>query len=101
MSSRRTSYRAEEVRALIEEYAALREKADTSRSGLRYLVMLADLSRSLEQLPIQYWEVVLLHGLLGISQAETAQLLQVKQQTVSKRYRLGLEEATYLINGGE
>lgn len=100
-SSRRTNYGEGEVRALIEEYTALKEKADTSRTGLRFLVMLADLERALEQLPMKYWEVVLLHGLLGVPQMEVAQLLHVSQQAVAKRYRLGLEDAHYLINGGE
>lgn len=59
-----------------------------------------DLDDALEQLPAKYWEVVLLHGLVGYSQAETAQLLQISQQAVSKRYRQGVEEITYWINGG-
>lgn len=100
MSSRRTSYSEGEVRALIEEYAAFKEKADTSRSGLRFLVMLADLDYALQRIPLKYWEVVLLHGLIGIPQTEVARLLRVSQQAVSKRYRLGLEDAHYLINGG-
>lgn len=99
-SSPRTNYSDGEVRALIEEYAALKEKADTSRSGLRFLVMLADLEKALAQLPLKFWEVVLLHGLLGVPQTEVARLLQVSHQAVSKRYRQGLEEASYLINGG-
>jgi len=47
-----------------------------------------------------YWEVVLLHGLIGFSLTETGLLLQVSHQAVSKRYRHGIEEAHYLINGG-
>jgi DNA-directed RNA polymerase specialized sigma24 family protein len=97
---RRTSYSEGEVRALVEEYAAFKEKADTSRSGLRFLVMLADLDKAMESLPMKWWSVVLLHGLIGIPQMEVARLLQVSHQAVSKRYRLGLEEIHYLINGG-
>lgn len=102
MSRRRISvrYKPEEVRALVEEYAAVRESADTTRYGLRFLVELADINRALEQLSLKYWGPVLLHGLLGIPQQEAARLLQVSQQAVSKRYRHGLEELTYLINGG-
>lgn len=100
MPSRRGSrYSEGEVRTLIEDYPAYRAKADTSRQGLRYLVMLADLDKALEQIPLKFWEVVLLHGLLGVTQAEVARLLSISHQAVSKRYRLGLEEVLYLING--
>lgn len=93
-------YTEAEVRALIVEYAAVKESADTTRPGLRALVELADLHRALEVIPLEYWEVVLLHGLLGLSQQQTACYLNVSQQAVSKRYRLGLEETHYLMNGG-
>lgn len=85
---------------MIEEYAAFKEKADTSRSGLRFLVMLADLDKAMESLPVKWWSAVLLHGLIGIPQQEVARLLHVSQQAVAKRYRLGLEEVHYMINGG-
>lgn len=97
----RANYRAEEVRKLIEEYPAVRESADTTRRGLRFLVALADLDKALKRLPLKYWEVVLLHGLIGIPQAETAAILQISQPAVSKRYRQGVEEVEYLLNGGE
>lgn len=44
---------------------------------------------------------MLLHGLIGVPQAETARLLHVSQQAVSKRYRRALEEIHYRMNGGE
>lgn len=96
----RANYREREVRALIEEYAAFRAKENTTRGGLRVLVQIADLDRAMRQLPRKYWEVVLLHGLIGLSQEDTARALSVSQQAVSKRYRHGLEEILYLINGG-
>lgn len=103
MSRRRAKYTEREVRALIEEYDAFRAAADTTPRGRRldFLVMLADLSRAVDGLQWKFWEVVLLHGLLGIPQGETARLLQVSQQAVSKRYRKALEEVHYLINGGD
>lgn len=102
MTSRRAGrYSEEEVRALIEEYAALKEKVDTTRPALRFLVMMADLDRALKRLPRKYREVVVLHGLIGLSSAETATLLQVSYQAVAKRYRQALEEVEYLMNGGE
>lgn len=85
---------------MIEEYAALTAKADTSPGGMRTLLQLADLDHALAQLPLKYWEVVLLHGLLGLSQEQTADALHVSQQAVSKRYRHGLEETVFNINGG-
>lgn len=85
---------------MVEEYAALTSKADTSPSGLRTLLQLADLNHALDQLEAKYWEVVLLHGLLALSQEQTATLLQVSHQAVSKRYRRGLEDIVFYINGG-
>ncbi len=85
---------------MVEEYAALRAKADTSPGGMRALLQLADLDYVLARLPWEYWEVVLLHGMIGLTQEKTAELLHTSQKTVSKRYRLGLEDITYWINGG-
>jgi DNA-directed RNA polymerase specialized sigma24 family protein len=99
VSSLRANYRPEEVRQLIEEYAGYQAMADTSRRGLRYLVLLADLNGALDQLPLKYWEVTLLVGLLGVPEQEAAVMLKIKQQTVSKRYRQALGEIHYLING--
>lgn len=96
----RTNYAEEEVAALIAHYAELRALRDTNRRGLRSLIRVADLDRALEQLPMKFWEVVLLHGLIGLSQDETARLLQITQQAVAKRYRRAIEETAYLINGG-
>jgi len=96
----RVSYSEEEVGALIRDYAAFREKAGTTRAGLRVLVRLIDLARAMELLPIKYRGVVLLYGLLGLSLDETAALLHVSHQAVSKRYRQGVEEITFSMNGG-
>lgn len=85
---------------MVEEYAALREKADTNPGGMRALLQLADLDYVLARLPIKYWEVVLLHGMVGLTQEKTAELLHISHQAVSKRYRQGLEEITFYINGG-
>lgn len=100
MARRGSRYAAEEVRTLIEEYAAIRARVDTTRPALRYLVMLADLERALKRLPRKYREVVVFHGLGGLSSAETANHLHVADRTVRKRYGQALEEVQYLINGG-
>jgi DNA-directed RNA polymerase specialized sigma24 family protein len=52
-------------------------------------------------LPVKYLRVVLLHGLLGLSERETAGLLQINSKTVPKRYRYALEDVLYLLNGDE
>ena len=101
MARRGSSYTEKEVQALIEEYAALKAKADTTRRGLLILVMVADLELALRRLSRKYREVVVLHGLAGLSSAETAAQLQVSYQAVNKRYRQALEETHYLMNGGE
>lgn len=85
---------------MVEEYPALRAKADTDDAGMYALLRLADLDHVLDRLPMEYWEVVLLHGLLGYSQEKTAELLELSQQAVSKRWRYALEELTLDINGG-
>lgn len=89
------------MRALVESYEEVAAKSDTTPQGLFALVRIADLDRALEQLPLNYWEVVLLHGMLGLPAREAATLLHVSHQAVSKRYRHALEELHYLMNGGE
>ena len=96
----RQNYRPAEVRTMVEEYPALRAKADTNERGMYSLLRLADLDYVLARLPLEYWEVVLLHGLLGFSQEDTAGYLNISQQAVSKRWRYALEELTLDINGG-
>jgi RNA polymerase sigma factor (sigma-70 family) len=85
---------------MVEEYPALQSKADTDAAGMYSLLRLADLDHVLARLPMEYWQVVLLHGLLGFSQEETAELLNISQPSVSKRWRYALEELTLDINGG-
>lgn len=98
----RANYSAQYVHeTLIKEYSRIASLANTTPTGLRYLVELADLHRAFAQLPFEYGEVVFTHGLVGLSQEDTARVLQKSQQWVSKRYRHALEEITFLINGGE
>ncbi len=96
----RQNYRLEAVKGLVTEYARRRAAQDTTVRGIFYLVQLADLDRAMARIPLEYWEVVLLHGLIGYDQFLTARLLQISQQAVSKRFRKGLEDIHYYINGG-
>ena len=100
MSRASDVYSPREVRGLVEEYAALRSSADTTRRGLRHLVQMADLNKALARIPLKLWGPVLVHGLLGVQQIDAAQILHISQPALSKRYRQGLEEAHHWINGG-
>lgn len=93
-----TSYRPAHVRALIQDYQAFRVRVDTDRTGLNFLVQMADLDRVLALIPRGYLEVVLLHGLLGLPQRTVAEMLNRAQSTVSKRYDDALAEITHQLN---
>lgn len=95
------AYSEDEVRALIEHYEHLRELTDTKARGLEWLARRNDLDDALALIPEEYWEVVLIAGMIGFTTYETARLLQISRATVSKRYRYAIEEITYYINGGE
>lgn len=94
----RTEYSADHVRALIEDYQAYASRVDTDRAGLNFLVQLADLNRVIAATIPQYREVVLLHGQLCLPQRTVAELLNVDQRTVGRRYANALEEITLQIN---
>lgn len=84
----------------MERYTELRARADTHAAGLRTLVLVIDLERALPYLSRRLWEVVLLHGLLGLDQEATGRLLQVSNQAVSKRYTQAIEWLNFHMNGG-
>lgn len=97
----RANYSAKYVHeTLIKEYSRIAALANTTPTGLRYLVELADLHRAFARLPLDYTEVVFWYGLVGLSQEDAARVLQKSQPWVSKRYSHALAELTYLINGG-
>lgn len=54
----------------------------------------------MERLPDHYWEVVLLHGLIGLTVRETAEVLGAWPTTVQRRYLSALAEITFHINFG-
>ena len=95
----RTEYSADHVRALIEEYQAYRERVDTDRAGLNFLVQLLDLDRALAQLTSrQKWEVVLVRGLADKTRSDACELLRCGEGTVDRRYAAALEEIIKAIN---
>lgn len=97
----RANYSEDSIRALIESYPETANKRDTTPSGLYALVRIADLDKALQQLPLDYWGVILLHGMLGLPTREVARLLEKSHVWVGKRYHKALEELHYLMNGGE
>jgi DNA-directed RNA polymerase specialized sigma24 family protein len=97
------NYDESEVEALIASYHDLRAGIEYDRSGrrvARVVARLADLDKAVARLPLDYLEVVVMHGLLGIPQENAARLLEIKPHTVGKRFRRAVEEITYLMNGG-
>jgi DNA-directed RNA polymerase specialized sigma24 family protein len=97
----RANYSPEQIEHMVMDYEAMRERRDTDTRGSRLytLLILADFDRALQQLSGKYYEAVLLHGLIGVPIRNTAELLQINPKTVVKRYRKGLEELHYLMNG--
>lgn len=102
MTARRPSgrYRESEVRNLIEDYAAHLEARSVSGHGLNVLVRIADLKRAWRGLRRDDRRVLLACGVIGANQADVAVALEKSQSWVAKRYRLALEELTWLMNGG-
>jgi len=99
---RRSDYSEKEVTRMVATYEQLRESASTKPGrGLRDLARLADMNRALDRLPMDLWKVMLVHGLLGVTQQDSAGALHISQQAVGKRFRLAIEELLYLMNGGE
>jgi DNA-directed RNA polymerase specialized sigma24 family protein len=99
---RRSKYSEDTIIRMVRNYAELREVAGT-RPGrpLDTLLRLADLDRALAHLSRDLWRVMLVHGLIGVPQAEAAVDLKISQQAVSKRFRLGIEELYYHMNQEE
>lgn len=88
------------VRFLIENYRQVCERRDTTPSRLEALVQIADVDSALRFLSDPHYEVVLLHGLIGLTMEQTGIALEITKQAVSKRYALALEDMHFLMNGG-
>lgn len=99
---RRSRYTEETIIRMVESYAALMAMRDT-KPGRRLdtLCRMADLDRALQKLPLDLWRVMLVHGLIGVPTREAAADLQISKSAVSRRFKLGIEELYYHMNGGE
>lgn len=85
---------------MIGNYEQLRQTADTHPRRLVFLVILADLTYALDRLDQRGWEVMLLCGLLGLTQDHAAKLLQTSPRNVSRWLADAYEDVHYYINGG-
>jgi hypothetical protein len=87
---------------MVTYYQELRQMADTKPGRrLDLLLRLADLDNALSRLPMDLWRVVLVHGLLGIERNNAAVALQISTGATSKRFRKGVADLTYYMNGDE
>lgn len=94
------NYSRREVRALVEEYEALRVRADTTEGGLRALLSLADLRRAFRRLTPKQKEALFWHGVARFSQEEVANRLGIDQSNVARRYEHALDRLYEIINRG-
>lgn len=88
------------MRTLVEGYSTLRHLKSTKPGrGLALLCELADLDLAVSALgPIEYVSILLV-GLIGLTEEETAEALGVHQSTVSRRYARALEVLKAHLNG--
>jgi len=97
--TRGSKYTRREVAALVEGYEELRNRRDTSRRGLHFLVCIADLDQAVRHLSRKRREAVLLHGQVGMTFAESGRRLGVSGGAISARYAAAVDELTDILNG--
>jgi hypothetical protein len=96
------SYHPRAVRYLIEGYRTLRGMKSTKPGrGLDILCQLIDIDSAISRLGPAEYHTLLLTGLLGMSEWDTAKLMGVSQSTVSRRYHRALEELATDLNGSD
>jgi len=93
-------YSLNEVRALIEAYAELRERKGVAGRGLVILCKLADLDRAISMLPPKEYQAVLLNGQLGFALRDIETQLGISKSTLHDRYEKGLKLLVNYLNGG-
>lgn len=99
---RRSRYTEGEVTRMVMYYQELKQMVDTKPGRrLDMLLRLADLDAALSRLPMKLWRVVLVHGLLGVDRDQAAVALKISAGATSKRFRQGIEELLWHINGQE
>lgn len=88
-------YSENELIELVDNYMVLRHMKHRSSIHVR----LMDLEVAMRRLPRRQFEAVLVHGILRFRQEIAAESLHLSQQAVSKRYRQGIEQMLYTLNG--
>lgn len=83
---------------MVEGFAELQEVKSTSKSGLRILLNLCDLDLAIRHLTLKEHRVVLLHGMLGIRDAD--KYLGVDRVTVWRWYMQAIARLTDILNSG-
>lgn len=88
-------YDENEIQALIDNYLALRYMKH--RPSLH--VRLMDLEVAMRHLPRKLFEAVLVYGLLRFESRAAGEALHISHTAVMKRYRQGVEQILYRLNG--
>lgn len=90
------------MKTLVEGFTTLRHiKGTKPGRPLDLLCELADLDRAVRLLgPLEYVSILLV-GLIGLTEEETAEALGVHQSTVSRRYARALEVLKAQLNGSD
>lgn len=64
-------------------------------------VRLMDLEVAMRHLPNKLFEAVVVYGLLRFTERAAADALHISHTAVTKRYRQGVEQMLYFLNGDQ
>lgn len=90
-------YDESEVHALIDGYLDLRHKKRRPYLHVR----LMDLEVAMRHLPRRLFEAVLVYGIFRFESRAAGEVLHISHTAVQKRYRRGVEEILFRLNGEE
>lgn len=96
---RRSRYSAKQVEHLVANYYRLRARVGVEPRQLDWLVQLLDFEAALDRIPLEYARPIFL-AMLGFTVEEMPQVLSISPHATRKRYRQGLDDLVYWINGG-
>lgn len=94
-SRRWGAYTESELFAIIDNYLALRHMKHRPSIHVR----LMDMEVALRHLPRKLHEVMVVYGLLRFDARAAGEALHISHTAVTKRFRQGLEEMLYRLNG--
>jgi DNA-directed RNA polymerase specialized sigma24 family protein len=90
-------YDEKEVQVLLAHYA----EWQYLRHRPFFHVRLMDLEAAMSRLPRKLAEVMLVYGLHRLDARSAGEVLRISHTAVTKRYRQGLEEIMFHINGSD